>query len=72
VLENRVLKKFNDLRGTQIIIAWRKLHNEELDNLYFLPNIRMITSRGMRYAGQVAYMGERDHQEDLDIKGGQY
>jgi hypothetical protein len=69
VLENRVLKKFIDLRGTQIIVAWRKLHNKELHNLYFLPNIRMITSRGMRCAGQVAYMGERDHQEDLDKMG---
>jgi hypothetical protein len=38
---------------------WRKLHNEELHNLYSLPNIiRMITSRRMRWAGLVALMGE--------------
>jgi hypothetical protein len=38
---------------------WRKLHNEELHNLYFSPNIiRMIKSRRMRWAGHVARMGE--------------
>jgi hypothetical protein len=39
---------------------WRKLHNEELHNLYFSPNIiRMIKSRRMRWAGHVARMGRR-------------
>jgi hypothetical protein len=38
---------------------WRKLHNEELHNLYSSPNIiRMIKSRRMRWAGHVARMGE--------------
>jgi hypothetical protein len=38
---------------------WRKLHNEELHNLYSLPNIiRMIKSKRMRWAGHVARMGE--------------
>jgi hypothetical protein len=38
---------------------WRKLHNEELHNLYFSPNIiRMMKSRRMRWAGHVARMGE--------------
>jgi hypothetical protein len=37
----------------------RKLHNEELHNLYTSPNIiRMIKSRRMRWAGHVARMGE--------------
>jgi hypothetical protein len=37
---------------------WRKLHNEELHNLYSSPNIiRMIKSRRMRWAGHVARMG---------------
>jgi hypothetical protein len=38
---------------------WRKLHNEELNNLYFSPNIvRVIKSRRMRWTGHVARMEE--------------
>jgi hypothetical protein len=37
--------------------VWRKLHNEELYNLYFSPKIRMIRSRRMRWAGYVTRMG---------------
>jgi hypothetical protein len=40
--------------------GWRKLHNEELHNLYSLPSIiRMIKSRRMRWAGHVACIGEK-------------
>jgi hypothetical protein len=39
---------------------WRKLHNEELTDLYSLPNIvRVVKTRRMRRAGQVARMGDR-------------
>jgi hypothetical protein len=39
---------------------WRKLHNEELHNLYSSPNIiRMINSRKMRWTGHVAQIGRR-------------
>jgi len=39
---------------------WRKLHNEELNDLYSLPNIVRVTkSRRIRWAGHVAGMGER-------------
>jgi hypothetical protein len=39
---------------------WRKLHNEELNDLYSSHNIvRVIKSRRMRWAGHVARMGER-------------
>ena len=39
---------------------WRKLHNEELDDLYSSPNIvRVIKSRIMIWTGHVAHMGER-------------
>jgi len=38
---------------------WRKLRNEELRDLYFLPNIvRVVKSRRMRWAGHVAHMGQ--------------
>jgi hypothetical protein len=40
--------------------GWRKLHNEELHNLYSSPDIiRVIKSRRMRWAGHVARMGEK-------------
>jgi hypothetical protein len=49
--------------------GWRKLHNEELHNLYSSPSIiRMINSRRMRWAGNVARMGEkRNAYRVLDI-----
>jgi hypothetical protein len=44
----------------EVIGGWRKLYNEELHNLYCSPSIiRMIKSRRMRLAGNVARMGER-------------
>jgi hypothetical protein len=44
----------------EIVGGWRKLHNVELHNLYDSPNItRMIKSRRMRGAGQVARIGEK-------------
>jgi hypothetical protein len=43
----------------------RKLHNEELHNLYYSPSIiRMIKSRRMRWAGHVARMGEEEEEEE--------
>jgi hypothetical protein len=40
--------------------GWRKLHNEELHNLYTSPSIiRMVKSRGIRWSGHVARMGEK-------------
>jgi hypothetical protein len=48
VFQNRVLKRISGLKKDEIMGGWRKLHNEELRNLYFSPNIiRMIMSRMM-------------------------
>jgi hypothetical protein len=44
----------------EMMEGWRKLHNEELHNLYALPSIiRMIKSRRMRWAGHIAQLGAR-------------
>ena len=51
----QVLDSYRD----EVTGEWRKLHNEELSDLYFLPNIlRVVKSRRMRWAGHVARMGE--------------
>jgi hypothetical protein len=43
----------------EVIGGWTKLHNEELHHLFCLPSIiRMIKSRGVRWVGHVAQMGE--------------
>jgi hypothetical protein len=54
VFEKRVLRKIFGPK-TNELIGWRKLHNEELHNLYCSPSIiRMIKPRRMRSAGHVA------------------
>ena len=59
VFENRVLRRVFGPRRDEVIGEWIKLHKEELNDLYSLPNImRVVKSRRMRWAGHVARMGE--------------
>jgi hypothetical protein len=60
VFENRVLRRIFGPKRDGVTGGWRKLHNEELHNLYSSPSIiRIIKSRKMRWLGHVAGMGEK-------------
>jgi hypothetical protein len=60
VFENRVLRRIFGPKRDEVAGGWRKLHNEELHNLYSSPSIiRMIKLRRMRWAGHAARMGVR-------------
>jgi hypothetical protein len=60
VFDNRVLRRIFGLRRDEVIGSRRKLHNEELHNLYSSPSmIRMIMSWRMRWAGYIACMERR-------------
>jgi hypothetical protein len=60
VFENRMLRRIFGPKRDEGTEGWRKLHNEELRNLYSSPSIiRIIKSRRMRLAGYVARMGEK-------------
>jgi hypothetical protein len=84
VFENRVLRRIFGSRRDDVTGEWRKLHNEELRELYSSPSIiRIIKVRRMRWAGHVALMREkriayrllwesqreRDHYENQDVGG---
>ena len=59
MFENRVLRRVFGPKRDEVTGEWRKLHNQELRDLYSLPNIvRVVKSRRMRWAGHVARMGE--------------
>jgi len=84
VFENVVLRRIFGPRRDEVTGEWRRLHNEELNDLYCSPNIvRMIKSRRMRWVRHVARMGEergcigtwwgnrrqRDRWGDLGVDG---
>jgi hypothetical protein len=83
VFENRVLRRSFWPKRDEVTGKWRRLHNEELYDLYCSPNIRVIRSRRMIWPGHVARVGDRrgaysvlvggpegkNHFQDLDLDG---
>jgi hypothetical protein len=60
VFKNKVLKRIFGPKTDEVTGEWRRLHNEELYDLYFSTNVfRVIKSRRERYAGHVSRMGEK-------------
>jgi hypothetical protein len=58
LFENMVLRRIFGPRREEVTGEWRRLHNEEINDLYSSPNIeRVIKSRRMRWAGHVARRG---------------
>jgi len=81
VFENRVLRRIFGPKRDEVAGEWERLHNEELNDLYCSPNIRVIKSQRMKRAGHVAHLGEgrgafgwgnlgkENHLEDPGIDG---
>jgi len=60
VFENQVLRRIFGPKRDEVTREWRKLHNEELHDLYSSPNfVQVITSRRIRLVGHVACVGEK-------------
>jgi hypothetical protein len=60
MFENRVLWRIFGPKRDEVTGGWRKLHNEELEDLYTSPSvIRIVKSRRTRWAGHVARLGEK-------------
>jgi len=59
VFKNMVLRRIFGPRREEVTEEWRRLHNEELNDLYSSPNtVRVTKSKRVRWAGHVARMGK--------------
>jgi hypothetical protein len=58
VFANRVIRGMFGPKRDEVAGSWRKMNNEKLHNLYCSPDIRVIKSRRVRWAGHVGRMGK--------------
>jgi hypothetical protein len=66
VFENRVLRRIFGPKRDEATGEWRRLHNEEINDLYSSPNIIWVIKLGaMRWVGNVARMGEKRCIQDF-------
>jgi hypothetical protein len=69
VFENRILRRIFGPKRVEVAGEWRKLHSEDLHNLYSSPNIiRQIKSRRIRWTGHVARMGEERKEDKVLVR----
>jgi hypothetical protein len=65
VFENRVLRSIFGPKRDEVTGEWRKLHNEELSDLYCSPSIVRVIKSRIRWAGHAARMGRGETYEGL-------
>jgi hypothetical protein len=59
VSENRVLRRIFGPERDEVTVEWRKLHNEELNDMYSSPNIVWVIKSRTTWMGHVASIGQR-------------
>jgi hypothetical protein len=67
--ENRVRRRIFEPKMEEVAGGWRRLHSEELHNLYTSPNIiAVIKSRKMRWAGDISHIGEMRNVYKISVR----